>query len=117
MLRIGAMLNAGLQLSRPLANSFPTAFGLNLLSEAVTPMFRMPYFKGMYDAADDYPGSRIAYISVMETTCAFAKAGFFILASLIAYCLSDIRQIFGLLFAVGAAMSLLIMTERFRALN
>lgn len=117
LLRTGSTVNAGLHLFRPFASTFPVALGLNMLSEIISPMFRMPYFKGMYDAADDYPGSRIVYISVMETTCAFARAGFFLLASGVAYLLSDPQQIFGLLFAVGAMMSLLIMTERFRALN
>ncbi len=117
LLRLGATANAGLHIFRPYANSLPAAFGINMLSEAISPMFRMPYFKGMYDAADDYPGSRIVYISVMESTCAFAKALFFISATIIAYYISDIEHIFRLLFLIGVIMSLLIMTERFRALE
>jgi len=117
LLRAGVVLNALLHLVRVFARGFPITFLVNVVNEAITPMYRMPMFKGVYDAADDYPGRRIVYMSSMESTSAFARALFFFVAGILAYLILSATMLFGALFAITAVVSLLIATERFRALN
>lgn len=117
LLRYGASINALLHLFRPFANSFPSAVGINLVTEAVTPAFRMPSMKGLYDKADDLTGKRIVYISVIEAVTGLGKALFFLVFGLIAYAFSDGKSLFTAMFIVGAIASLGIMSERFKALN
>lgn len=117
LLRIGVVLNAVLHLTRVFVRGFPLTFAVNIVNELVTPMYRMPLFKGLYDAADDYPGRRIVYMSFMEATNAFARALFFLVAAVLAYFITDLSLLFGILFAIAAIASLLIASERFRALN
>jgi DHA1 family multidrug resistance protein-like MFS transporter len=117
LLRYSAVFNAALHLFRPFANSYPYALGVNLLNEAVTPAYRMPFFKGLYDAADDLPGRRIVYITVIEATGTATKAACFLLAGMIAYFTPDSKSVFTVMFAIAAVASLGIMLEKFKALK
>lgn len=117
LLRLGAFLNSALHLFRPLTGGYAGALGINLTNEAITPAYRMPYIKGMYDEADMLTGRRIVYIAVMETASNFSRAMFFMLAGVIAYLAQDSRSIFVAFFAVAAVASLGIMLEKFKALD
>ncbi len=116
LLRVSAVANAGLHLIRPFVGNLPIALGVNLANEAVTPGYRMPYFKGLYDAADDLPGQRIVYLTSMEMMSSIAKATVFWLLAIITLIVSD-RGTIGIGFAIAAIASIVIMTERFKALN
>lgn len=117
LLRIGVVAIALLHLVRVFVRGFPQTFAVNILNEIFTPMYRMPLIKGFYDAADDYPGLRIVYISTVEAVSAFARAMFFLLAAAVAYVIVSVSLAFGIMFVLAAVASLLIATERFRALN
>lgn len=117
LLRAGSVINAALHLFRPFTGNYIGALGINIANEAVTPMYRMAYSKGMYDAADDHPGNRIVYISSMEATNNFFKALFFFIFGLIAYFTADSKHVFTAMFITGAIASLGIMFERYRALK
>lgn len=117
LLRAGAVGNAFLNLFRPLVNSFPFALGINLANEAVTPAYRMPLTKGFYDAADDLPGRRIVYVTIMESFGNFVKALFFLTAGMAAFYVHNQRFVFTAIFMFAAVASLTIMLERFRALD
>jgi MFS family permease len=117
LLRSGAILNAALHLWRPFVGTFPAALTTTLANEVVTPFYRMPYTKGMYDAADDLPGRRIVYITAMEACGASARAAPFPFLAILAFFIVDTRQIFTGIFILGAFASLGIMLERFRALK
>lgn len=117
LLRIGASLNSVLHIFRVFVGTFPTVLLVNIVNEAVTPMYRMPYFKGFFDAADDYPRHRIAYISVMESVSAFARTALFALFAVLSLFIDNLHMLFGLIFICGSLASLLIMTERYRALR
>lgn len=116
LLRLNASLNALLHAFRAFTNGYPMALAINIVNEGVTAGYRMPYMKGMYDAADDHPGSRIVYIAVMEATSMSFRIIFFTFAMILAYFMSG-RGLFTVLFLVGTLVSLLIMLERFPALN
>jgi MFS family permease len=115
MLRVGAVLNAGLHLFRPFANSLTSVLSINIVNEVVTPMYRMPLTKGLFDSADDYPGRRIAYIAVMESFSCFARAVFFLALAMLAS--FNPKQAFIIGFMIGAVASLILMKERFKALS
>lgn len=117
LLRFNAVINAILHLFRPFTTGFATALAINLVNDGVTPGYRMPYLKGMYDAADDHPGFRIVYIATLELFGTLSRAVFFAVSALAAYFLSIDRLFFAGLFFVGALASLLIMLERYPALN
>lgn len=117
LLRLGSTLNAGLHLFRPFVSGYPGALGVNLLNEALTPAYRLPYVKGLYDAADSLPGKRIVYITALESVSSWSRALFYMFAGLLAYSLQDSRTIFVPLFIIGALASLGIMLERYKALD
>lgn len=116
LLRISTIINAGLHLVRPFIQSYGAALGVNLANETVTVGYRMPYTKGYYDAADDLPGHRIVYITAMEMiSCIWKALLWLLLAALAASIGSHSVMLVG--FTIAALSSLLIMSERFKALN
>ncbi len=117
LLRFSASSNAVLHMFRVFTNGFTGALGINLVNEVITPGYKMPTFKGMYDAADSYPGHRIVYISVMEVFSSMSRMIFFGLATVSAYYFQTGRPFFAILFSVGAICSLLMMVEKYPALN
>lgn len=116
LLRYNAVLNAILHLFRPLVGNFASAFALNMANEAVTPGYRMPYLKGMYDAADDLPGYRIVYLATMECTASMVKAAVWWALALMAANM-QIGSVFVVGFVAAAVASLLITTQNFVALK
>ncbi|MEK7603475.1 MAG: MFS transporter [Patescibacteria group bacterium] len=116
VLRYNAWLNAILHLIRPFVSNFGGAFAVNMANEAVTPGYRMPYLKGMYDAADDLPGYRIVYLSTMECSASMVKAAVWWGLALVAANL-QLGTLFVVGFMLAAVSSVLISTEKFMALN
>jgi MFS family permease len=116
MLRLSSAINALLHLVRPFTASYLGAFLVNMVNETITVGYRMPFYKGIFDAADDLPGYRIVYLTSMEIVSSTAKATawwiLFLLASTI-----PAREALSFGFLLAAAMSLLIWTEKFKALD
>ncbi len=116
LLRTSATINAAVHLIRPFVISLPFALGVNLANEAVTPGYRMPYYKGLYDAADDLPGQRIVYLTSMGIMGGIAAATMWWFLTILTLLMSD-RRVITVGFMIAACASLLIIEERFRALN
>jgi len=116
LLQASSVINALLHLLRPLISTFVGALSLNVINEVVTTGYRMPYYKGMYDASDDLPGFRIAYVVVMEATANFAQAWMYWILAILAGFLSA-KSVLSGAFMIGAIASILIMTERYVALR
>jgi MFS family permease len=117
LLRFGATINALLHLFRPFVTTYPIALLVNIVNEGATIAYHMPYTKGMYDVVDDMPDHRIAYFVVMELTDSITKGLAWIALALLTTVFSDHTVIvIGFIFG-GALSSLLIMTEKFVALN
>ncbi len=115
LLHLSAITDIFIQLVKPFVNSLPFAFVVNTGGETTGAAMRITYQKGMYDAADDLPGNRIVYISIMETVGAFVKCVSWILLLAVGILLSfEIAMVVGFLLA-GLA-NLLTMTEKFRGL-
>jgi MFS family permease len=116
LLRYSVVVNSLLHLTRPFVGSYPVAFGVNVANDIVTPGYRMPFFKGIFDAADDLPGQRIVYLASMELFGSLTKGINCWLLVILAYYLEPMTvMVFG--FTLAASVSLLAMTENFKALN
>lgn len=115
LLRLSATANTVVHLLRPFVSNLPLALGINMANEAVTSGYRMPYYKGLYDAADDLPGYRIVYISSIEWIASIAKATTYWLLIILSLLLPA-RSVMSIGFLVAAAASCVIMLERFGAL-
>jgi MFS family permease len=113
LLRVSATVNALLHLVRTQIVSYPTAVGLNIANEAVTIGYRMPYHKGLYDAADGLPGHRIVYIASLELFGSVLKATMYGILVLVSTITTD-HLTTSIAFGIAAIASLLVMTERFR---
>ena len=117
LLRYSATTNGLLHLARPFAATFPVAAGISLLNEVVTVGYRMPYWKGAYDAADDLPGLRIVYLSSMEAFASVCKAAAWWLLLILAWALPSGYVVVVCGFALASLASFMIMKERFKALD
>lgn len=116
LLRLGALCNALLYAVRPFIGSFGGVLAVNTANELVTTAYRLPFIKGMYAAADSFPGFRIVYITSLESFGNLCKAMAWILLAIVATAVSA-RSVLYLAFFIAAAASLLILTERFKALT
>lgn len=116
LLRISAVASAVLHLVRPFAGNYPAAFGVNVLSDIAVPGYRIPYLKGMFDAADEQPGYRIVYLSSMEMFGSLIKGTISWLLVLLAFNFEP-RPVMVAGFIGASFMSLLIVLERFKALK
>jgi hypothetical protein len=116
LLRVSAIINAAVHVVRPFIRSYPLALVTNVANEAVTAGYRMPYTKGMYDAADDMTGHRIVYITTMEWFSSVMKTVFWMMVWL-ASPLMSMYWLAVIVFWFAGLGSLLGMTERFKALD
>jgi MFS family permease len=116
LLNAAATTNALIYMVRPFVNSLPFALAVGVANDVVTVGYRIPYHKGMYDAADALPGYRIVYIVSMETIGSFTK----FVAWTLLYLLSEVlsaRSVITLGFFMAAMASLGVMTQKFKALE
>lgn len=116
LLRYSATINSSLHILRPLITTYPLAFLTNIANDSVTVGYRLPYIKGLYDAADDLPGYRIVYLTSIELVNSLSKATMWWFLVILAGVLQS-RMLFVAGFMIAAFASLLIMTERFKALK
>lgn len=116
LLRFNAVFNSGIHVFRPFVSTYPIAFGVNILNDIVTAGYRMPYFKGWFDEADELPGLRIVYLASMEMFSSLIK-GILCWTLVILSLAFAPHTVLTIGFFLAAGMSLLIMTEKFRALD
>lgn len=115
LLRANAVTNSLLHLIRPFVSVFPSAFLVGVTNEVVTTGYRMPYYKGLFDAADELPGYRIAYLTSIEFFSSIFKCLVWWFLVLLTQIFST-RTVINIGFIIAAIASQLIMTERFQAL-
>lgn len=116
LLNIGAVSNAIIHLLRPFISTVTQAFGINIINEPVTAMYRLPFLKGMFDASDSVPGYRIAYYMLFEWYVAIANTIFWIYLYLACSVWTDYRALQST-FIVAAVMSLIIIKQKFATLR
>lgn len=116
LFRYSLIANTFTHLLRPLVQNIQQVFVLNLANEAITPGYRMPYFKGWYDHTDDFPGYRIVYISIMESANSIARTFFYFLLAILTLAYTD-KQVLSIAFIIGAISNWFISMQRFPALR
>jgi MFS family permease len=116
ILRTGAILNALTYVIRPWINTVWGVFAVNSANEAITAAYRMPFMKGVYSAADDFPGLRIVYIASLEAVGSISKATIWFMLAILATSF-DLRSVLCVAFAFAGLASLGIMKERFAVYN
>lgn len=115
-LRISSLLNSAVHFLRVLTSSYPVALSINILHDILAIGFRLPYYKGYYNNADNYPGHRIVFLSIMESIASFTKLTVYCLLFVVAHFVS-VKTTLTLSFIIAGMASLLINTEKFRALD
>lgn len=116
LLEVGVIINAFLHFLRPFVNSVLGVLGVNIINEPITAMYRMPYIKGYYDAADSLPGYRIAYLASMSAVETTARLIFWITVWLLMHHFSE-KGVLVTTFFVAGVCSLGILSEKFEALR
>lgn len=116
LMRTTVVGNAMLHIARIFVTTPLGVVLINVINEATTVGYAMPYLKGEYDMADDLPGYRIVYIALMDISiCVGATVMSLIIAGL-AYSLDGVLGLQVGYVLVGV-MSLLILTANFPALR
>ena len=105
-----------IHVARVFVRSYVPAVATNLANETITAGYRMPYIKGMYDAADDLPGYRIVYITSMEWFGSLLKGVAWAFLAIMSIGIS-VHMVMVVGFGIAGVCSLLVTTERFRALD
>ncbi len=116
LLRASASASAVIHLFRPFVGTVPMALGVNVVHEVAAIGYWMPFYKGVYDTADSWTGRRIVFIVTLECVGEICKAIIFFGLGLLSLYISP-KATLSIAFGVAAVASLLIMTERFRALD
>lgn len=116
LLRYAVVGNALLHMVRPFVSTPVGAALMNVMSEAATTGRGMPFLKGQYDTADDLPGYRIVYMSMMQLALAFGSMLFCIAAAWLVALTDDVRGL-QLSFVVVSLTSLLVLAHGFSALR
>lgn len=116
LMRLSLSLNSLLHLSR-LFISTPLGFlGVNLANEPLMAGSRMPYMKGLYDAADSLPGYRIAYLTSISIVDSIARLLLWV-GVWIGLAFFGGQVVLQATFILAAICSFGVMAERFEALN
>jgi MFS family permease len=77
LLTYSVIANSLLHVFRPFATTVPGVAFVNVVNQAVTNGYNMPFIRGMFDVADSLPGLRIVYLSYMELALCVGAAAFF----------------------------------------
>lgn len=93
-----------------------TPFGavmINIFNEITSTAYLLPYTKGMFSQADDLPGYRIVYMTVMAISSALGAALICGIMAILAYNFEETLSL-QLGFGVSALFTLTILTHGFR---
>lgn len=117
LLRVGAISNSVVHLVRPFVSGPLQAIFVSFVNEPMTASYRMPYTKGLYDAADSVVGYRIVYLTLVDAFRMFGLFVFWLSAYIASFFVSSEVAILQAAFFVAAISSLGILTQRFPALK
>ena len=112
------IINSGVHVIRLLASSFRGVILVNILNEPTTTAYRMTFMNGYYDSTDNYPGYRIAYITlsenIMDGLRSFVWAGLGLAAL---YFTNSQQSVVASGFIIAAIVSLLVLFQKFPTLK
>lgn len=116
LFRAGGIVNATLHGLRAFVATPLSVVLVNVLNEIGTSAYQMPYVRGMYDEADNLPGYRAAYISLMMVTFCAGAALFAFAASGLVVWLGP-RQGLAASFGLAAACTVIMLWHGFASLR
>lgn len=116
LLQVSSVGTALVHIVRPFVTTTLMAFGVSIIGDITAVGHRIPYTKGVYDAADSHPGLRIVYLVSMESFSSICKGVVWLELFLLSQFLVT-QQVFYIGFFMMAAAGLLITTQRFKALE
>lgn len=116
LLRWSALGMSLLHLIRPFVKGGGGVVLVNIVNEAVTTGYRIPFVKGFYDRADSLPGHRITYIVYAELIGDIGKALPWLILWGLTFVLGDLLAM-QIGFVLAALASTLITTQKFPALQ
>lgn len=114
--RISSVVNSLLHVARALTGTPVGALGVNLVNESSWTGSMMAYNKGMYAAADELPGYRIAYFTYMEVISEFFKGFVWLGLAGLTLVASDASSL-KIAFLLTSIVTLGIMLEKYKALR
>lgn len=117
LLKTGATLNAIVHIFRIFVTTPAQAFFVSFINEPMTASYRMPYTKGLYDAADSVPGYRIVYLTLFDLMRMAGVFCFWVFAYFATFFITSDLLLFQIMFVIGAITSLGVMLQRFPALQ
>jgi len=106
LLRIGAITNSLLHFGRAFVTTPFGAVLMNILNEASTAGYNMPFLRGMFDTAD-YSGRRIEYLFIAEVMLNFGGFLLALIMGLLVWLLGN-QSGMNATFIVGGILTLLI---------
>lgn len=115
LLNTSAWAISGLHLVRPHIGTLGGVASVNLVSEFAETGIILPFTKGFYDEADS-SNYRIAYITMMESIVSIMRAVFWLVLIIIAINFGDKTALLAS-FYIASASALVIMTQKFKALQ
>jgi|AntRauTorcE11897_2_1112592.scaffolds.fasta_scaffold04305_5 MFS family permease len=113
VLKLGALITAGIGALRPLVGSFGGAVGLSMANDPASLSVRMAYTKGQYGKSSDMHGYRDVYWGYMMFVSNLARMLFWAVLAVLAYLLAEKAALQIGLF-VGALAGLLVLVSRFK---
>ena len=117
LLNYSALMNAVMHLFRIFVTTPAQAFFVSFINEPMTAGYRMPYTKGLYDAADSVPGYRIVYLTLFDLVRMGGVLLFWFGAYVATFFVTSELVLFQAIFIIGAITSLGVMLQRFPALQ
>ncbi len=117
LLKVGVFVNSIMHILRIFVTTPIQALLVSIVNEPVTASYRMPFAKGLYDAADSVTGYRIVYITLFDSFRMFGLLIFWSVAFVTSLFIHDEKVLLQTLFVYGAISSLGILTQRFAALR
>ena len=116
MLKLGTTVNGIIHIGRLFATNLGLATAVAASNEPNTLVYRMAYLKGFYDDADNYPGQRIAYIAKSEIIAHFFCLLIWTSIAVVSIYVAE-QTVFIIGFIIAALLSLLIQSQKYRALS
>jgi MFS family permease len=116
LLRVGVFANSLTHISRLFVATPLGVVFVNIFNELATTGFTLPFTKGMFALADDLPGYRIAFISIMNASASLGAAILCTLAGVLSLFFDEAVAL-QITYAFTAVAVLGILVHRFPALN
>lgn len=112
------IINSMVHLVRLIATGFRSVILVNILNEPTTTAYRMAFMNGYYDSTDNYPGYRIAYITLSENVMDLFRSTVWAGLGVAALYFSNAQQaVVSSGFILAAVLSLLVLFQNFQTLS